>query len=86
MNLVPHGPARMYNIIPYEVVDGRLGVVAADPLSYKLHDELQYVLNCEVYVLVAVPENVMVAVDHFYPIVVESTGSLLDDLAAVVIE
>ena len=84
LDLVPHGVARMYNIVPYEVVDGRLGVIAADPLSYKMHDELQYVLNCEVYTLVAIPENVMVAVDHFYPVQTEAVGSILDDLAAVV--
>jgi type IV pilus assembly protein PilB len=65
--MIPLETARMYGIIPYEVEDGRLGVVAVNPLNYKLFDELQYVLNAEVYIIVARPENVQITVDHYYP-------------------
>ncbi|MCM8537124.1 MAG: GspE/PulE family protein [Lentisphaeraceae bacterium] len=83
LDLVPQGVARMYNIIPYEVVDGRLGIVAADALNYKIHDELQYVLNYEIYILVSKPENVKIAVDHYYPVLTEGVGELLDGLEEI---
>jgi len=76
---VPFNIARMYSIIPYEFVDGKLGLVAVDALSYKL-DELRYVLGVDVYVLIAKPVHVQIAVDHYYPNVNDLEAELLEEL------
>ena len=48
IDLIPADVARMYQVVPYEFDGERLGVVAADPLNYKLCEELGYMVNYEI--------------------------------------
>lgn len=80
LEMVPDSVARMYNVVPYEFDGESLGVVAVEPLNYNLCDELSYVLNVPVYLLIAKPENVRIAVNHYYPDVNESVTELLTEL------
>ncbi len=78
--LIPDSIARMYSVIPYELNGDALGIVAADPLNYNIVEDISYRLDMPVYMLVAKPENVRIAVDHYYPDVNESVVELLSEL------
>ena len=80
LEMVPDSVARMYNVVPYEFDGENLGIVAVEPLNYNLCEELSYVLNVPVYLLIAKPENVRIAVNHYYPDVNESVTELLTEL------
>ncbi len=74
--------ARMYRIIPVKEEDGVLYVAAADPMNYRMIDELNYVLGQECRVLVAKPSDVDDALDHFYPQHVDSVADVLAEMEA----
>ena len=74
--------ARMYRIIPVKEEDGILYVAAADPMNYRMIDELNYVLGQECRVLVAKPSDVDDALDHFYPQHVDSVADVLAEMEA----
>lgn len=76
---VPSSVVRMYGILPYKEEDGMIYVVAMDALNYQLTDELGYVLEKPVVVTVGRPDDVLAAIDHFYP---ESTGDSMSDVLA----
>ena len=81
--LIPDSIARIYSVIPFERDGESLGVVAADPLNYNIVEDLSYRIGLQVYMLVAKPENVRIAVDHYYPDINESVSELLNVLEAV---
>ncbi len=63
----PANIMRMYSIIPVREEDNILVVAAADPMNIRLIDELHQVLAREVKIVVAKPDEIMTALDHFYP-------------------
>ena len=83
LSLIPESVARMYSVVPYEIEGDALGVVAADPLNYNIVEDLTYRIGRQVYMLVAKPENVRIAVDHYYPDVNESVSELLSELETI---
>ena len=86
IQLLPDSVARMYSVVPYELDGERLGIVAVDPLNYNICEEVGYVIGKEVYMLVAKPETVRIAVDHYYPDVNESVTELLEELETIEID
>jgi len=72
--------ARMYRIIPFKEEEGVLYVAAADPMNYRMIDELNYVLGQECRVVVARPSDVDDALDHFYPQHVDSVADVLAEM------
>jgi type IV pilus assembly protein PilB len=70
--------ARTYRIIPFNEEFDTLWVAAADPMNYRMVDELHYVVGKECRVFVARPREVDDALDFFYP---EGSGNMADILS-----
>ena len=68
---------KQYNILPIREEDGTLHVAAADALDIRLIDELHQVLDRPVEILVAKPDEISNAIEHFYP---ENITSSMNDL------
>ena len=77
---VPVDIARRYNIIPVYRTDEVLTVALSDPLDVEVLDSLRFVLKCQVEGVVALREEIVVALDRYYA--VESTmESMLNQIA-----
>jgi type IV pilus assembly protein PilB len=70
--------ARTYRIIPFNEEFDTLWVAAADPMDYRMVDELHYVVGKECRIFVARPREVDDALDFFYP---EGSGNMADILS-----
>ena len=71
---------RMYGIFPLWEEDNRVTVAAIEPMNYRLIDELGYVLGKSIDIVVARPEEILAAIDHFYPESVDSMDDVLNSL------
>ena len=76
---IPANIVRMYNILPIYEEDEILYVVAVEPMNFRMIDELPYVIGQEVIVRVARPDEIMNAIEHFYP---EGMNDSMTDLIA----
>ena len=63
---VPVDVARRYKIVPIHRRDNVLTVAIGDPLDVDTLDSLRYILKCSVEGVVAAPEEIKVALDHYY--------------------
>jgi type IV pilus assembly protein PilB len=79
LELVPANIVRMYSILPVYEEDGVLYVAAVEPMNFRMIDELHYVIGKEVIVRVARPDDIMTAIEHFYP---EGMNDSMTDLIA----
>tara|TARA_B100000809_G_scaffold108903_1_gene107378 strand:- start:3225 stop:4919 length:1695 start_codon:yes stop_codon:yes gene_type:complete len=79
LELVPANIVRMYGILPVYEEDEVLYVVAVEPMNFRMIDELHYVIGKEVIVRVARPDDIMNAIEHFYP---EGMNDSMTDLIA----
>jgi type IV pilus assembly protein PilB len=79
LELVPANIVRMYGILPVYEEDEVLHVVAVEPMNFRMIDELHYVIGKEVIVRVARPDDIMNAIEHFYP---EGMNDSMTDLIA----
>lgn len=70
--------ARSYRIIPFHEEFDTLWVAAADPMNYRMVDELNFVVGKECRIFVARPSQVDDALDFFYP---EGSGNMADILS-----
>ncbi len=77
--LEPYDPEilRMYRIVPIRDEGTSITVAAADPLNIHLIDELYQVLNKEVEIMVARPDDIEAALDHFFP---QEMNTSMDDV------
>lgn len=85
---IPANVVRMYGILPLREEDGLITVAAMDPMNFQLVDELGYVLEQPVMVVVAKPDDILSALDHYYPEEVDSDSmhdvlSQMDGLGVV---
>ncbi len=72
--------ARMYGVLPVAEDGGVITIAAVEPMNFRMIDELPYVLGRDrVEVVVAKPEAILEAIDHFYP---ESMGDSMHDVLA----
>ena len=76
---IPANIVRMYNILPICEEDGVFYVAAVEPMNFRMIDELHYVIGKEVIVRVARPDDIMSAIEHFYP---EGMNDSMTDLIA----
>jgi type IV pilus assembly protein PilB len=76
---VPANIARMYGILPVSQDDAVCYVAAVEPMNFRMIDELHYVLGKDVIVVVAKPDDILAAIEHFYP---ESLNDSMSDLIA----
>jgi len=74
----PH-TARMNNVVPVSYDGFTLTLASANPLNYQAADELRFILNMDVHIVVASSGQVLGALEKYYP---ESSdaihGALLD--------
>jgi type IV pilus assembly protein PilB len=77
IELVPANIARFYNVFPLADEDGEVKVAACDATNPHLVDELSYVISRPVKICVAKPDDVMSAIDRYYP---ESTTDSMADV------
>lgn len=80
VDLVPGEVARRYHIIPVYRTENTITVALSDPLDVETLDSLRYVLRCDVAGVVAVPEEIEVALTRFYPATGSTVASMLEDL------
>lgn len=71
--------ARMYGILPVSQDDAVCYVAAVEPMNFRMIDELHYVLGKDVIVVVAKPDDILAAIEHFYP---EGLNDSMSDLIA----
>lgn len=74
---IPANIARMYEALPYKEEDGVVHIAVVEPMNYRIHDELGYVIGKDVHIVVAKPEDILSAMDHFYP---EDMGDSVTDI------
>ncbi|MFM1551235.1 MAG: hypothetical protein ACKJSG_17665, partial [Lentisphaeria bacterium] len=67
LELIPANIVRMYSALPIYEEDDVLYVAAVEPMNFRMIDELHYVIGKEVIVRVARPDEIMTAIEHFYP-------------------
>jgi type IV pilus assembly protein PilB len=59
--------ARQYNVLPIAWQDDLLHIVAADPMNFQAIDEVSFIINRQIVVNVAKPEEIEAAIEHYYP-------------------
>ncbi len=79
LELIPANIVRMYSTLPIYEEDDVLYVAAVEPMNFRMIDELHYVIGKEVIVRVARPDEIMTAIEHFYP---EGMNDSMTDLIA----
>lgn len=67
VNTVPDDMARFYGIIPVKEEDEILWLVAKDPLSSRLTDELPFALGRDCRIMVGYPREIDEMLEVFYP-------------------
>lgn len=63
---VPVDIARKYKVMPVSRHDNVLTVAIGDPLEVDTLDSLRYLLKCDIEGVVALPDEISVALDRFY--------------------
>jgi type IV pilus assembly protein PilB len=81
LKMVSVSMAQLYRIVPVSFEQGQLTVAMADPQNITAIDELQFMLNCSVVGVLATPEQVSAAIDHYYGNQKESMSDLLNSMA-----
>jgi len=77
LKMVSVSMAQLYRIVPINYESGALTVAVADPQNVTATDELRFMLNCEIVSVLATPEQVSAAIDHYYGNQKESMSDLL---------
>ncbi len=80
IDLVPGEVAHRYKIIPVFRNESTITVALSDPLDVETLDSLRYVLRCGVEGVVAVPEEIEVALSHYYPATGSTVASMLEEM------
>ena len=80
IDLVPGEVARRYKILPVYRSENSITVALSDPLDVETLDSLRYVLRCSVEGVVAVPEEIEVALSHYYPATGNTVASMLEEM------
>jgi type IV pilus assembly protein PilB len=86
-NLVTVETARQYRIIPVHKSDNTLTVAIGDPLDVETLDKLRYILKCNIEGVVALPEEIQLALERYYTAEasIESLYTQIDDSAVDVV-
>lgn len=77
---IPPASARMYQAMPVGVFDSTIQVALADPLNPGIIDELSFVVDKELQVVVAEPDQVEKAITRYYGDETESVSDILKQL------
>ena len=77
IKLVDVSIARQYGIIPIEETAYGLGVAVSDPLDLDLIDTLRHLIKKPIYGLLALPDQIIKAIDKHYGIEEEAVDEML---------
>lgn len=72
--------ARAYGVVPIDFDGHTLKVVSRNPLNYQISEELHFILNHDIQILVTQPNQVDTAIEKFYPADIGSVHDMLNDL------
>ncbi|HOK03784.1 MAG TPA: ATPase, T2SS/T4P/T4SS family, partial [Victivallales bacterium] len=80
IDMVDGNTARMYGIIPISFDGQTLTIASRNPLNYHIADELRFILNKDVHVVVAKEKQIESEIEKHYPLETESMKDLLESL------
>jgi type IV pilus assembly protein PilB len=80
IDMVSPENARAYGIVPIDFDGNTLKVVSRNPLNYQISEELHFILNLEIHVLVTPTGQVDTAIEKYYPANIGSVHDMLEDL------
>ena len=80
IDLVSGEVARRYKIVPVYKTDSALTVALGDPLDVETLDSLRYLLKTNVEGAVAPPEEIEVALNHYYAHTAATVDSMLEEI------
>ncbi|MCX7819798.1 MAG: type II secretion system ATPase GspE [Kiritimatiellae bacterium] len=79
---VPNKIARRYKVVPFAREDGTLRVALSDPFDVETLDSLRYLLKTNVEGAVALPEEIEIALDRYYPQALDEISGAITALTA----
>jgi general secretion pathway protein E/type IV pilus assembly protein PilB len=77
---VPRNVAKKYNAVPVYATDDSISVALADPSDLETIDALQHLLNRNVVVLVASPDDIEAALNRYYGRADDSVSKMIQDI------
>lgn len=80
IDLIPGEVARRYKVIPVYKNDNTITVALSDPLDVETLDSLRYVLRCGVEGVVTTPEEIEIALNHYYASTGLTAASMIQDM------
>ncbi len=80
IDMVDGDTARMYGIIPISFDGQTLTIASRNPLNYHIADELRFILNKDIHVIVAKEKQIESAIEKHYPIETESMRDMLESM------
>ncbi|HRU01177.1 MAG TPA: GspE/PulE family protein [Victivallales bacterium] len=80
IDMVDGNTARMYGIIPISFDGQTLTIASRNPLNYHIADELRFILNKDVHVVVAKEKQIESEIEKHYPLETESMKDMLESL------
>jgi type IV pilus assembly protein PilB len=82
VDAVPHQIARRYHVVPIHRTEHSVTVALSDPFDVETLDSLRYLLKVNVDGVIALPEEIEIALDQYYPQASEEMGKAIMDLAS----
>lgn len=83
VNTVPADMARFYGVIPVKEEGEVLWLVAKDPLSSQLTDELPFALGRDCRIMVGYPREIDEMLDVFYPEKSSTVKDIIEEMASL---
>ncbi len=80
IDMIDGDTARMYGIVPISFDGQTITIASRNPLNYHISDELRFILNKDVHVVVAKEKQIESAIEKHYPIETESMQDMLNSL------
>jgi type IV pilus assembly protein PilB len=80
VDMVDAQTVRMYGIIPLRWDGQILTVASANPLNYQIADELRFILNKDIQIVVGKADQIEAATEKFYPMKLETMHDMLSSM------
>ena len=80
IDMIDADTARMYGVVPITFDGNTLTVVSRNPLNYQLTDELRFILNHDINLVIAPEKQIDVAVEKYYPTDIGSVHDMLSEM------
>jgi type IV pilus assembly protein PilB len=77
IDLIDAQTVRMYGILPLRWDGQIITVASANPLNYQIADELRFILNKDIQIVVAKADQIEAAIEKFYPMQMDTMHDML---------